>query len=155
MSNVLFKEEQRFDQWWLKLLIVCIMLVIAVSAFVEIGQSSDMIVTTATALSCLLGIVLMGSIFYMKLTTTITDEKIHIRYFPFLNREWKWSDIQTAKVIDYGFVGGWGIRIWTGMGTVYNVKGSKGLHFKTDSKEYVIGTQKEEELRSSVAHLLK
>jgi hypothetical protein len=41
------------------------------------------------------------------------------------------------------------------MGTVYNVRGSKGLHIKNDQKEYVIGTQKEEELRSSIAHLLK
>lgn len=91
----------------------------------------------------------------LKMTTTITDTEITVKYVPFVTRKWKWSELKTAKVIDYGFVGGWGIRVWTDYGTVYNVKGSKGLHIKIADKQYVIGTQNEEELRSKIAHLLK
>lgn len=51
------------------------------------------------------------------------------------------------KVINYGFVGGWGIRLWTKYGTVYNVSGNKGLFIKLkNGKTMVIGTQKSQEL---------
>ena len=155
MSRMLFTEEQKFNQWWLFLLVMVTIGVLVVSVAAAIRTIEETIVVAAVIIGCLLGILLMASIFIMKLRTTITEEKIQIHYYPFVKREWLWSDLKTAKVLDYGFVGGWGIRIWTGMGTVYNVRGSKGLHFKTADKEYVIGTQKEEEMRSSIAHLLK
>lgn len=91
----------------------------------------------------------------MRLETTITEHKIKIFFYPFVKREWLWADIKSARVFNYGFIGGWGIRIWTGYGTVYNVSGSQGLHIKTADKEYVIGTQKENELRERISQLLK
>ncbi|SCX88005.1 hypothetical protein SAMN05192588_0068 [Nonlabens sp. Hel1_33_55] len=151
MNKILFQEEQRFNQWWLWLIlgIVFISVAVAIISLREKLTITDMILSIAVTAA------IFGSLALFKLTTTITEENIKIHFFPFIKREWKWTELQIAEVIDYGFVGGWGIRIWTGYGTVYNVRGSKGLHIKTDSKEYVIGTQKEQELRDCIAHLLK
>ena len=44
-------------------------------------------------------------------------------------------------------MGGWGIRLWTKYGTVFNIKGKKGLAIELYSgKKFLIGTQKEIEL---------
>lgn len=155
MSKVIFEEEQRFNQWWLLLIVIATAILIVVSVVGALWNYSDLGSILATIVGSLIAIAMIWMVFLMKLKTSITEQKINIHFYPFLKREWNWDDLKSATVLDYGFVGGWGIRLWTGMGTVYNVKGSKGLHIKTDTKEYVIGTQKEEELRSSIAHLLK
>ncbi|WP_194850817.1 hypothetical protein [Nonlabens antarcticus] len=155
MNEIIFQESQKFKQWWLWLIIIFTSIIIIISA-VAAAVEYPSTISTIVIVCSLFGVMGMIVLFYiMKLTTIITREKISVQFYPILKREWNWSDLKMAKVIDYGFVGGWGIRLWTGMGTVYNIKGSKGLHIKTDSKEYVIGSQKEEELRSSIAHLLK
>ena len=59
-------------------------------------------------------------------------------------------------MFDYGFVGGWGVRMWTKYGTVYNTKGSKGLLVELNNgKTFVIGTQKEDELKMFLKDLGK
>lgn len=67
---------------------------------------------------------------------------------PFIkNRQFLWAEIESANVIEYGFVGGWGIRMGTKYGTVYNVKGKMGIQIILKSgKKFVIGTQKHKEL---------
>jgi hypothetical protein len=152
-NKILFKETQKFTQWWLWLIVVGIFL-IPIFQFnwaenIADQFTSDKIIPSVISLSLL---VLFLS---LKMTMTVTDTEIIVEYVPFITKKWNWSELKSAKVIDYGFVGGWGIRLWTDYGTVYNVKGSKGLHIKTADKQYVIGTQNEEELRSKIAHLLK
>lgn len=68
-------------------------------------------------------------------------------FFPFVKKTTKWTDMKKAEVINYGFVGGWGIRLRTKYGTVYNIKGNKGLAIELlNGKKYLIGTQKETEM---------
>lgn len=56
-----------------------------------------------------------------------------------------------SGLVNYGFVGGWGIRLGTKYGTVYNTKGNKGLFILLNNgKKYCIGTQKEDELREII-----
>jgi hypothetical protein len=151
MKKVIFSETQKFRQWWLWLILSTVLLIVVTALFYNDAEEG---LLAKLLLSCIpLAILLL--MFVMRLETTITEDKIAIYFFPFLKREWRWNDLKMAEVIDYGFIGGWGIRIWTGYGTVYNVRGSKGLHFKTAEKEYVIGTQKEQELRECISHLLK
>ena len=57
-------------------------------------------------------------------------------------------------MINYGFVGGWGIRLFTKYGTIYNTSGNKGLALELhDGKKLVIGTDKEEELKNFIEKL--
>lgn len=149
--KVIFKESQRFNKWWVWLIIV-LSLACALGTFIYY----DVAVTNANKLiPMLLLVVLILFIFVIRLKTEITEKEIIVQFFPLVKKRFLWQDILQAQVVDYGFVGGWGIRLWTSYGTVYNVSGSKGMHLKINGKQYVIGTQKEQELRSSVAHLLK
>ena len=55
--------------------------------------------------------------------------------------------MKTYQIVDYGFVGGWGIRMGTKYGTVYNTRGKTGLALTLlNGTRYCIGTQKEGEL---------
>src|SRR5690606_37266073 len=83
----------------------------------------------------------------IRLETTITQKELSFQFFPFVKRNYSFEDIETLKVINYGFVGGWGIRFTMKYGTVYNTRRNKGLFIKLkNEKTLVIGTQKPEEL---------
>ncbi|SFN62077.1 hypothetical protein SAMN05421741_10855 [Paenimyroides ummariense] len=144
----LFIEKQRFNQWWLWLLLMISLAVPVLLLFKEATIKSG-------GFSGIIIIVLVIILFViMQLKTTITQQNIQLTYFPFVWKTIKLSDIDTMKVINYGFVGGWGIRLWTKYGTVYNVRGNKGLHIRLkNGKQLVIGTQKPQELENVVAQL--
>ncbi|GAL00875.1 hypothetical protein JCM19314_101 [Nonlabens ulvanivorans] len=152
-GKIIFQEKQRFTQWWLWLIIIGSIVVI----MFQFNWDEDLVgqLTIDKVMpSVIIGFILVLFL-SLRLTTTITDDEITVRYIPFIKKVFKWSELSEAQVIDYGFVGGWGgIRLWTNYGTVYNVTGSKGLHIKMAGRQYVIGTQKEKELQSSIAHLL-
>ncbi len=89
------------------------------------------------------------------MTTVINADKIVIKHLYFVKKEWKWSDIQSAKIIKYGFVG-YGIRLSLNHGTVYNIKGNKGMLIQLkNGKKRLIGTQKPEELSKVILAILK
>jgi len=144
----LFIENQRFNQWWLWVLLTTSLAVPVILLFKEATAKSG-------GFSGIIIIVLVIILFViMQLKTTITQQNIQLTYFPFVWKTINLADIETMKVINYGFVGGWGIRLWTSYGTVYNVRGNKGLHIKLkNGKQLVIGTQKPQELERVVQQL--
>ena len=76
--------------------------------------------------------------------------------FPFVKKHFAWKDIQGAKTLRYGFVGGYGIRLLTPYGTVYNIKGKEGLALELkNGKKYLIGSQKTDEIELVLANFLK
>ena len=152
-EKIIFQETQRFNQWWVYLVMIGLVLVLLLQ-FNFMEAFLNQLTVDKVMPSIIVGLILVLFL-TLKMSTTITEEKILIRYFPFLRKEFLWEELNNSQVIDYGFVGGWGIRLWTDYGTVYNVRGSQGLHIQTADRQYVIGTQKEEKLRSSIAHLLK
>ena len=149
-SAVLFEEEQKFDQKWLWILIIVSSLVILITQIsiffnTEIDKIGFGFYFSTFNVVLILGLIWLFAV--MKLKTRIDSEKISMKFYPFVKKEVKWHDIKKADVIDYGFVGGWGIRLWTKYGTVYNVKGSTGLFIRTkDNKQFLIGTQRTEDL---------
>lgn len=85
----------------------------------------------------------------VRLKTEIDKYSIKMRFLPFMKRQVPWKEVKSAKVISYGFVGGWGIRLGTKYGTVYNVKGNEGLAIElSNGKKFLIGTQKTAELET-------
>lgn len=152
-TKLLFKEVQKFNQWWLWLIIVG-MAILPLLQFDYNRSFLDQMSTDKVILS-LIAVAVLVLFLTLKMTTCVYEDNISVSFFPFINKTFFWKDLNHAQIIDYGFVGGWGIRLWTAYGTVYNVKGSKGLHIKRADKQYLIGTQKEKELRLAVAHLLK
>lgn len=83
---------------------------------------------------------------FMRLKTEIFQDEIRINFFPFVKKRINWNEIKSVEIVNYGFVG-WGIRLWTKYGTVYNTKGNKGLAIELlNGKKFLIGTQMEKEL---------
>lgn len=143
---MMFTENQRFTQWWLWTLLLGLdALVLYLLVFTSAADEGRGALVFGVLIMLLL--TLLFALFHLK--TKISDECIEMNCFPFVRKKVKWSDVESAEVIDYGFVGGWGIRILTSYGTVYNVKGRMGLYIKLKSqKSFLIGTQKADELKS-------
>ena len=62
-------------------------------------------------------VLLLVVLFYtMALRTNIDKDGIQMQFFPFIKKNIKWHEIKTLKVVNYGFVGGWGYptldKIW-------------------------------------------
>ena len=140
MSRVYFKETQKFSQWWLWLLLLSIGALLFYMGPANLGA--------------LIILVISLLFLFMRLSTQVDEEGIRFRFFPFVKRDYKWNEIASARLVDYGFVGGWGIRLFTSYGTIYNVKGSKGLAVELkDGKKFCLGTQKPEELQQALSLL--
>lgn len=149
-----FKEEQKFTQWWLWLILI------GIGIFPVIGIYKQLILGEKFGnkpMSDLELILFSVSIFglitlfgLMRLRTEIDQKEIRMSYTPFTKRNVEWKDIESVKIVNYGFVG-WGIRLWTKYGTVYNTKGNKGLAIELKNGEkFLIGTQKEAELEKLI-----
>jgi len=150
-----FKEEQKFTQWWLWLILIPIgvLPIFGIYKQMILGEMfgdkpmSDLgLIIFSVFIFSLIGLFLI-----MKLKTSIDKNGIQMNFFPFTKKRIEWNEIKNTKVVNYGFVGGWGIRLWTKYGTVYNMRGNKGLAIELkNGKKFLIGTQKETELNNVV-----
>ncbi len=151
-------EVQRFNQVWLWIILIFASLVPFFLHFYE-RLSADTaeggeILSPSLIFTFVFFLALMVFFRIMHLKTRINSSGIHWTYYPFFKKKVTWKEVEKAKVLNYGFVGGWGIRIWTSYGTVYNIRGNKGLALELKSgKRMVVGTQKEQELKAFLGDL--
>lgn len=140
MSKVYFKEIQKFSQWWLWLLLL------SIGALLFYARAAN--------LGALILIVISLLFLSMRLITEVNAQGIKYRFFPFVNRAYSWNEIAAARLVDYGFVGDWGIRLFTSYGTIYNIRGSDGLAVELkDCKKFCLGTQRPEELQKVLSSI--
>lgn len=150
-----FTETQRFNQWWLWLIII------ASFAFPIYGAFSQLVLkkpfgnnplSNGGMVILLLSILLMLALFWaMNLKTVISKDGVFVKFFPFHVKYnfYSWDTISKAYVREYsplGEFGGWGVRFGRNC-KAYNVKGQKGLQLEfSNNKKLLIGTQKADEL---------
>lgn len=156
-----FKETQRFDQWWLRVLLLAVMLVMTYSFFSGFMDASEKEtpLSLGSAVAYLFGMVLLIFFaFFLKLETKIDEQGIYYAFWPF-RRSLKllpWNTFKKCYVRQYSPIseyGGWGYRLGFGRSSgAINVKGNMGiqLEFK-NGKKLLIGTQKEKEAMSVIA----
>ena len=155
-----FVEEQRFDQWWFRVL----MLLVSTFVFGTIAAAYPSLKTDPAAFWTVLTAagfsftIITILIFFVKLQTKIDELGIHYAFWP-LNMKPKlisWSEITSCKIKKYYPLkdyGGWGYR--TGFlrrkGGAINVKGNIGIQivFKT-GKRLLIGTQNSTNARKAL-----
>ena len=154
----IFKEEQRFTQLWL-IVLLAVSLLIPVLLIIQEYSKVNTNMTTNQFVFALVGILASGLIiFIFKLTTRIDEKGIHYQFFPF---HWKlklisWSKISKAYVKTYdpiGEYGGWGLKgglLWNKYkGKAINISGDIGIQLELKTgKKLLIGTQKENEAKS-------
>ena len=154
-----FKEEQRFRQVWLMVLLGFSLLVpvgLIINEYIKDNTS----MTTNEFLGSLIGIIAsVLLIFIFKLSTRIDEKGIHYQFFPFhfSMKTLLWSEITKAEVRTYdpiGEYGGWGLRYSFNKkkGNAVNVSGDIGIQLTLkNGKKLLIGTQNKE----AVSRVLK
>ena len=155
--KIKFKEKQKFTQWWFWLILIGLGIIAIYGVFKQIflgQQFGDKPMSDSGIIIFAIGV--FGFIYfnwYMTLITEINDNGIKLNFVPFVKKTIKWNEIKSVKIVNYGFVG-YGIRMGSKYGTVYNINGNKGLSIELKSgKKFVIGTQKEIELNSIVENM--
>ncbi len=166
MSKIYFHEEQKFNQWWIWLILLLLsgfwiwQLVQQIFMGIPFGDNpAPDIVVILIGLFPAFGIWLFRA---MTLVTDIDDTGVYYRFRPF-QRKPKFirrEDLAGAEVKKYNPVmdyGGWGIRLGsTKKGNAYNVSGNMGALFEfKNGKKFMLGTRKPEELRSALNKLFK
>src|SRR5690606_39108425 len=154
----LFTESQRFNQWWVWLIVIlsCGVPFIIFVQQIVLGKTvgDHPMSDSAVILSLIIPVIFILLFYMMQLKTVITRETLSFRFVPFVKRTIPLKDLETFKVINYGFVGGYGIRLTMKYGNVYNIKGNKGLFVKLkNGKTFIVGTQKPEALEKTIQQL--
>lgn len=152
-DKILFEETQQFRQWFIYVVNVAL---IFVSIFVAIDIDKGKVVFPMIFIPISL-LLLVVFLWIQKLEMTITDEYIEYSFFPLIGkRRVEWKDVQSAQMISYGWLMGYGIRFTLSNGTMYNVGGSKAMQIQTKAgKKFAIGTQKPEELDEVLTYIFK
>lgn len=155
----MFKESQKFDQWWLQLMFysgigLCIYVSVQQLLYkIPFGNNPapDGLLIFFILLYLIIFILFQST----RLITEIDDHEIRYRFYPFQTR-FKTilrSDIEKMEVITYRPIidyGGWGVRFGR-KGMAYNVSGNIGLLIsRKNGKTILIGTQKPDEMKEKL-----
>jgi hypothetical protein len=159
VTEVDFREVQRINMWWVWLAVLVPAVVMA-NIFVEqivFGRphgehpGPDWLLWVLTVFLCI-GVPTL--LWILRLTVTVADGGIHIRYYPFVDRTIPFSDIQSLRARRYRPIkefGGWGIRSGLGKKSAYNASGDLGVKlYLKDMSSIMIGSQRHEELAATL-----
>jgi hypothetical protein len=174
MDKVYFKEEQKFDQVWFRLIIlmswVPLIVIFGIGIYQQLilgkpwgnNPTSDtgLLLTTAFIFLIMTGVTWLT--YSMKLITEITEEGLGYRFPPLINKGKRISkntilEYQIRKYNPIGEYGGWGIKggIGLGRGRAYNVKGNIGLQLRLqDNKKILFGTQRPEASKAAMDKMM-
>ncbi len=143
--EVIYKEKQRFTQWWLWVILTGVTILTFYGAYVQLVEgrpwgnnpAPDGFLIGTVVFIILLDILMLS----IRLELQISNELIRFRLFPF-HLKWKkirWDNIDRAEVVAYKPIleyGGWGIRYSRkNKGMAYTTSGNYGLKiYYKDSK---------------------
>lgn len=153
MAKAVFEERQRFNQWWIWLIILGIF-AYEVYLLTDLVQEETLNSKTLSSyLLIMLPILIVLLVFlFSSLYTRIDESGIQTVFKPFgfTKKSFSWRAIETVETITYSPLkdfGGWGYRLsFSGKGTAYNVKGNQGISIQLkNGKKFLIGTQKSEQ----------
>ena len=165
----IFKEEQRFTQSWLIIILIIAIVgplcfgiygvlqqIILKQPFGDKPMSDSGLLFFTFSMLCLSIL-----IFVFKLSTRIDETGIHHKFFPvhFSFKTISWSEIASANVRTYlplTEFGGWGFRSGffgnKSKGKAMNVSGNIGIQLKfKNGNKLLIGTLKKEEVKRVLA----
>jgi hypothetical protein len=174
MRRVYFKEEQRFTQVWLWVVLIVTavgaILPVVVALYAQLVEGRQfgenpssnvtLLITFFIVLGFSVGVILL--FWKTRLITVVDNQAIQVRFPPFFlkARVFSADTIKEYRIRKYKPIleyGGWGIRFGLGRkGKAYNVKGNTGLQlvFK-DDKHLLIGTQRSDALYRAMKKMMK
>lgn len=161
MSKVIFKEEQKFSQPWIWMIIIPTSMVSLM--FFAFGINEQLINGEAfgdnpmpdaalimTGIITLISVAGLTLLFYkMKLEVQVRSDGLYYRYPPMINkfRNIQKNEIERFEVREYKPIsefGGWGIKKGTKKhGKAFNVRGKTGLQlYLKNGGKVLFGTQR-------------
>ena len=148
----IFKEEQRFTQWWIWLLFLGLNLFFFYGIYqqliLNIPFGSKPTSNSFLIITSFIFLIATVFFFYLKLKTRIDETGIYYRFSPIQSqfKKIKWDSIKSVRVLKFKPIvdyGGWGIK-----NNSYTVKGNTGILFEfKNGKKILIGTQKQDEVK--------
>jgi hypothetical protein len=151
-----FVEEQRFNQWWLYLLLA-IPLISLVIPFIFNSDdyvNGDKETLTGITISLVSVVIVTMLILSIRLRTKIDENGIYYQFYPinFNEKFIPWRDISNCFFRKYNPLteyGGWGYRSGFGRrkGRALNIRGNQGIQLELkNGKKLLLGTQKGSEV---------
>ncbi len=150
---MVFEEKQKLSQWWIWIILIGTTLIPVYGIFQQIFLGKPFGNNPMSDVGLIIFLVAMIALdlfcWSITLRTRIDRESIKFELSPLVKRDIKWDNVQKAEIVNYGFVGGFGIRAGSKYGTVYNASGKMGLALVLkNGTKLCIGTQKEEDLKN-------
>lgn len=169
-DKILFHEEEKFDQRWNLFLITPIasgMIIFQLVSFYyqfilqkPIGSDplsdTEFIILFVITIPILLFVIWL--FFVIKLTVKVDEQKIFVKFYPLMKKEFLLSEIESFEIKEFNPVidfGGWGLRYsirWRTTGYIMKGKVGVHIHFK-NKKNILIGSQRANELFSVIKKL--
>lgn len=155
--SILYKEKQRFNQWWIWLIIIVVNSIFIYGVFQQVFNGKpfgDKPMSNVSLLIINITFFILSLLFItFNLETTIKVDGIYIRFFP-IHRKLKflpWTSLSKVYLRSYSPLkefGGWGFRYsLTGKGKAYNISGNNGLQLEFENgKKLLLGTNNPDEL---------
>ncbi|CAL2082114.1 hypothetical protein [Tenacibaculum sp. 190524A05c] len=158
-----FKEEQRFTQLWI-IVVLVMSTIVPLALFARAYANNQMslqdviIASTLILASCFF-------IFVFKLTTKIDKAGIHYKFSPvhFSFKLIKWNDMEEVYTRKYDAIsefGGWGFKVnpfrKKNKSIALNIAGDDGIQILTkEGKQILIGTQQLTKVNQSIKYYTK
>jgi hypothetical protein len=154
-----FREEQRFRQWWVWGIVAVVAAVAWWGLIQQIvlnkpfgnNPGPDWVVWVLWAV---IGLGLPVLFVFIRLVIEVTTDAVVIRYRPLMKRSILLADIEQAKARAYNAVkeyGGWGVKGWSFKNVAYNVSGGHGVELTLrDGRRVMLGSQRSDELAQAI-----
>ncbi len=170
-GTAIYREEQRFRQWWLVLLLaVAAGAPVAVFGYALVEQlalgrafgnnpvSNGALIGMAVPVLALVGAIVLFFV-VAKLVIEVRDDGLWVSFRPLMRRRIPFDQIKSAEASTYSPIkqyGGWGIRWNPRKGVAYNVKGKRGVQLTlTDGRSVLVGSQRPVELAKAIQQRLR
>ena len=161
MSGLRFEERQRLPAWiWAVVLLLFGLGAWMFGMFVPrvllgrpVGDPApDWVVWV---LAPLIGVVFPAFLASMHLDTSVTDDALSVRFWPFPGRRIARGDVTVAEAVEYRPIrdcGGWGWRYSPKFGWCYTMAGTSGVRLElANGKKLMIGSRRADALAASLA----
>lgn len=151
-EKILFKEEQKFRQWWWLRLIFMAGVSTLIMSLIKLINNGSLLESYSLSMVLLIisSLILLGLpivFFNMRLVTVITAEQIKLTINPFFKKVLSIDDVYAIGIINYGFPGGWGMYFFSDYGTIWNSGGRIGLYITmNDGEKFTVETKRYETL---------
>ncbi len=156
MSAILFEEKQRFNPWWLVILLVAPFGLMLYATYRQVFYNETFgnkpVGTVEWFVFDFLYVLFLLFFFNIKLVTQLRTDGIRVVFRPFFAENYySWNNIQDISIIEYAPLKdywGWGIRQGKD-GEAFTVKGNKAIKIVlTNNRSLLIGTQLPQEIEA-------